>query len=207
MKVDLYFKWLKQALRLFLCLLFLQTSSAWAQATAAVNMAGSTTKAAVIVAANGGTVGTADAGELMQRFVMQRVAMEEGPKFKALAASGPLQALYSKLVPFTARGGKPITGFIKRTNTETLEQIATAYKNVPASGLGALIVDVLPILVRGEKGFDAKVSLAFATFVAKELVRQGVKNVRLNHVPVGPTTDGQSGETPTMPDTKPATKS
>jgi hypothetical protein len=168
------------------------------------NVGGSTNIAAVITYANGGGLSTGDAGNPLQHLVIQRVALEDGPMFKAIAVNGPLQAFYSELVPFTLKSTKPRTQFIKRKNAVILKQIAAGYTNAQLSGFDNLIIDVLPILVKGEKGFDANISLPFASFIANELVKNGVKNVRLNHVPLELP---NSGQTPTKPDTKPATKS
>jgi 4-amino-4-deoxy-L-arabinose transferase-like glycosyltransferase len=185
---------LTQILRVFLCVLLLQASNAWAQAKTAANMGGSTTQAGVVVAANGGGVSTANAQEMLQHFVMQRVVMDESPLFKALAVNGPLQALYSELCPFNDSNFQWRANQIKAKNAEILKQIAAAYINAQQNGFPNLIVDILPILVRGEKGFDTKVSLPFATFIATELANNGVNNVRLDHMPVGPAGKNQRGE-------------
>jgi hypothetical protein len=152
-----------------------------AQAQAVVNVAGSTTKASVVVASDEGGVSTA----MLPNSPMRQVALNIYEP--AFLQSGPLQPLYSRLIPITGRHGLNRHARINKINAQILKQISQVYLKVQSEH-GGMVVDVLPILVRGEKppaSGKPQRSDVFAQFIAQQLVNNGVKNVRLNHVPQG----------------------
>lgn len=155
--------------------------SAWA---AQVNVAGSTQDAAALVAANGGGVVHGDASDVLQGFTMRPVALANTELLKALTANGSLQALFSELCPFTDNNWKWRIEKNKAKNAEILKQIAQAYVQVQKTLYADLVVDVIAVIVKGEKGPTSQISLPFASFIATELQKNGVKNVRLNHQPL-----------------------
>ncbi len=167
-------------LRFFQALTLMTLLHTQAQAQAVVNVAGSTTKASVVVASDEGGVSTA----MLRDGTMRPVALNIFEP--AFLQSGPVQPLYSKLIPITSKHGLMRHARVNKINTQILKQISQIYIKVQSEH-GTMVVDVLPILVRGEKppapGKPQR-SDVFAKFIAQQLVNNGVKNVRLNHVPL-----------------------
>jgi hypothetical protein len=152
---------------------------AQAQAQAMVNVAGGTSRAGVVVASDDGSVGIAALPNDAKRHVALNVYEP------AFLQSGPLQPLYSKLIPITSKHGLMRHSRINKANVQVMKQISQTYLKVQSEH-GGMVVDVLPILVRGEKRQpDGKGmrSDIFAKFIVQQLINNGVKNVHLNHVP------------------------
>jgi hypothetical protein len=166
------------------------TTQVLAQATA--NGAGSTSVAGLVAAGDDGDVGTGRKLKAVYKGGMNQVAMTKEPRLDPIFEKcGNIQAAYSNLIPFNNKSNPKSLAKIRSLNTEQLKVISGVYLCVQKE-IPALIVDILPLLVRGETELPIT-SLPFAKSVVEELIRNRVQNVYFAHEPVSPAAAGAVG--------------
>jgi hypothetical protein len=166
---------------IFAALAFAQ-HACYAAPGATTNGAGSTSVGIIIAAGDDGDVGTG----------RKLAAMTKEPTLDPIFSKcGNIQAAYSNLIPFNNKSATRSIPKIRSQNAEQLKTISGIYLCVQKE-IPTLIVDILPILVRGETELPVT-SVPFAKSVVEELVRNNVQNVYFAHQPVNPPVAGAAG--------------